>query len=87
MVHIKNFYLSPRDFERNCPCAYHLNAYLETLIPAGTAFDLKAGEKLDAEKYAATYDIFSPNGSYSIEAVCDMSDKEDYQYSFKKKND
>lgn len=83
---MKTFYLSPQDFEKNCPCAYLLNEYLQTLIPSGTAFVLKEGRKLDAEKYAATYGILSPDGSYFIKVVCDMSDKEDYHYSFKRMN-
>ena len=83
---MKNTYFSPCDFERNCPCAHLLKEYLQTLIPDGTAFNLKKGRKLDAEKYAATYDIFSPEGGYSIEIVCDMSNKENYHYSFRKMN-
>lgn len=83
---MKNIYPSPRDFERNCPCADLLDGYLQTLIPAGTTYEINIGRKLDDKKYAATYDIFSSDGNYSLEVTCDMSEKGNYHYSFRKTN-
>lgn len=83
---MKNIYLSSYDFEKNCPCAYLLNEYVMTLISDGETFLLKEGRKLDSKKYAATYDILSPKGSYTLKAVCDMSDEGNYHYSFRKMN-
>ncbi len=83
---MKYTYLSPNDFEKNCPCAALLDSYLQTLIPKGTVYAMKLGSKLDDNNYVATYDIQSSDGTYSLEVTCNTTDKELHQYSFKKKN-
>ena len=82
---IKNFYLSPADFEKNCPYAFLLDGYLQSLIPTNRNYTFIGGNK-DGESYTAIYEIHDPNGLYSLEVTCNVSNKDRYQYSFKKMN-
>ena len=84
MITIKNHFFTQQEFDRKCPYSFLVKGYLETQIPQGTRYDLKFAVQTDENTYVATYDIFSSNGNYTAEVTCDVSNKEAYQYSFKK---
>lgn len=79
-------YLSPRDFERNCPCAFLLDGYVQSLIPINMPFCFNHGWKSDDQSYTAIYDILPSHDPYVLEVTCTISDSGEYQYSFKKRN-
>lgn len=83
---MKDFYFTQREFDKRCPYAYCIQGYLETLIPCGTPYNLNSARRIDDNTYEATYDIFSSEGSYTLKVKCDVSNKDSYQYSFKRMN-
>ncbi len=83
---MKDFYFTQREFDRKCPYAHHIRGYLETLIPCNTSYDLREARKTGGNTYEATYDIFSPDESYTLKLILDASNRDSYQYSFKRMN-
>lgn len=79
-------YKSQREFERNNSCACLLEDYLKTLLPPGASYLFLYARQIDENTYMANYKVFSSEGDYSYELQCNMADRNNYQYSFKKTN-
>lgn len=90
---MKYMYLSPRDFEKNCPCSYHLDSYAQLVSPPSALIDftlchLEKSFK-DEEKYIATYCVILPNheGCYDLEVSCTILPDGSYNYETLRKTD
>lgn len=56
---MKHNYLSPWDFQKNCPCSYFLTSYAESLYPNTARISFVKGHQLmdDENTYIAEFDI------------------------------
>lgn len=88
---MKHTYFNEREFERRCPCSSQLISYVDSLVPKNLTKDFNGANQYDNNEniYTAIYDIFDTTKVnrvkvFSLEVKCDISDRNNYQFSHTK---
>lgn len=80
---MKRTYVSPSDFQKNCPCSFYLTAYAESLFPHRAQIHFWKGRQMhsEPETYEAEYTVDAEGIKYHLTVFCTKQPDGSYIYN------
>lgn len=65
-------YISKKDFEKNCPCAFSITSFAESMMDNGTTMDLDYAyqSSSDENSYTAKFSFYPLYSIFDTESYC-----------------